>query len=274
MRAHELSIARQCLLLDISRSGFYREPVQDKSSTQQIKKLIREIHDIRPSFGSRRISDTLETKGYKIGRYAVRTLMRELNIRAVYPKRRLSKSHPEHKKYPYLLKGMAINKANQVWATDITYIPTARGDCYLVGIIDWASRLMLSWRLSNTMNTDFCLDALKEAITRYGVPEIFNSDQGSQFTSREFTDLLVSKGIRISMDGKGRWLDNIIIERAWRSVKYEEVYLNAYETITQARTGLNAYFRFYNHERRHQGLDRKTPYEVYWGTLPQQRVAA
>lgn len=235
---------------------------------KELKRLIGEIHDKHPYFGNRRMCDALRKRGYKIGRCAVRTLMRKMNISPVYSKPKLSRSHPDHKKYPYLLKGLEIKQANQVWATDITYIQTAVGVCYLMAIIDWASRLMLSWRLSNTMDTAFCLDALYEAIDRYGTPVIFNSDQGSQFTSTEFTNALISNEIQISMDGKGRWVDNVIIERAWRSVKYEEVYLNAYESIWEARNGLKAYFEFYNHERGHQGLDGKTPYEVYWGTIP------
>jgi len=269
-----LPIVRQCRILQIARSGVYRKPVHDRERNQDLKRLIKEIHSKHPDLGSRRMSDRLRDKGYNIGRYAVRTLMRRMNIRTVYRKPVLSKSHPDHKKYPYLLRGLEIKQPNQVWATDITYIPTAGGNCYLMAIIDWASRLMLSWRLSNTMDTAFCMDALHEAIDRYGTPEIFNSDQGSQFTSAEFTNCLISNGIKISMDGKGRWVDNVIIERAWKSVKYEEVYLNAYETITEARRALNAYFDYYNCERRHQGLDRKTPYEVYWGYPPEQRAAA
>lgn len=273
-RDHKLPIVRQCRILKIARSGVYRQPVQDRERTQDLKRLIKEIHAIRPYFGNIRMCDALRDRGYNIGRCAVRTLMRNMGVKAVYRKPKLSKSHPGHKKYPYLLKGLEIKHANQVWATDITYIPTARGNCYLVAIIDWASRLMLSWRLSNTMDTAFCLDTLHEAIDLYGTPEIFNSDQGSQFTSDEFTNVLFSNGIRISMDGKGRWVDNVIIERAWKSVKYEEVYLKAYESITEAREALKAYFEFYNYERRHQGLDRRTPHEVYWGSLPKQRVAA
>lgn len=218
--------------------------------------------------------DALRDRGYNIGRCAVRTLMRKMGIKVVFSKPRLSKSHPGHKKYPYLLRGLEIKQPNHVWATDITYIPMARGNCYLVAIIDWATRLMLSWRLSNTMDTSFCLDALHEAIDRYGTPDIFNSDQGSQFTSEEFTSSLISNEIKISMDGKGRWVDNVIIERAWKSVKYEEVYLKAYESMAEAKEALDAYFEYYNCERRHQSLDRRTPYEVYWGTLPKQWVAA
>ena len=274
MKDHKLPIVRQCRILQIARSGVYRKPVQDRESNQDLKRLIREIHSKRPDLGSRRMCDRLRHRGYSIGRHAVRTLMRNMGIKAVYPKPRLSRSHPDHKKYPYLLRGLEITRPNQVWATDITYIPTAGGNCYLMAIIDWASRLMLSWRLSNTMDTAFCMDALHEAIDQYGTPEIFNSDQGSQFTSEEFTNCLISNGIKISMDSKGRWVDNVIIERAWRSVKYEEVYLKAYESMAEAREGLNAYFEYYNCERRHQSLDRRTPYEVYWGYPPEQRAAA
>jgi putative transposase len=257
-----LPIVRQCQILQIARSGVYRKPVQDRELNQELKRLIKEIHSKRPDLGSRRMFDRLRDRGYNIGRHAVRTLMRKMGIKTVYCKPSLSKSHPHHKKYPYLLRGLEINRPNQVWATDITYIPTAGGNCYLMAIIAWASRLMLSWRLSNTMDTAFCMDALHEAIDRYGTPEIFNSDQGSQFTSLELTNSLISNGIKISMDGKGRWVDNVIIERAWRSVKYEEVYLKTYESIVEARKALNAYFEYYNCERHHQGLDRKTPYEV------------
>jgi putative transposase len=274
MREHKLPIVRQCRILQLARSGVYRQPVQDRDRNQDLKRLIKEIHSKYPFFGSRKMTDELCDSGFRIGRCAVRTLMRKMNIKAVYRKPALSKSHPGHKKYPYLLKGLEITHANQVWATDITYIPTARGYCYLTAIIDWASRMVLSWRLSNTMDTAFCIDALQSAIDRYGTPEIFNSDQGSQFTSEEFTNLLISNGIRISMDGKGRWVDNVIVERTWKSVKYEEVYLKAYESITEARDGLKAYFEFFNYKRRHQGLDRRIPYQVYWDSLPKQRVAA
>ena len=269
-----MSIVRQCQILDIARSSVYRQRVQDSDRNQELKRLIKEIHSERQCLGSRRMCDALRDRGYNIGRCAVRTLMRKMGIKVVFSKPRLSKSHPGHKKYPYLLRGLEIKQPNHVWATDITYIPMARGNCYLVAIIDWATRLMLSWRLSNTMDTSFCLDALHEAIDRYGTPEIFNSDQGSQFTSEEFTSSLISNEIKISMDGKGRWVDNVIIERAWKSVKYEEVYLKAYESMAEAKEALDAYFEYYNCERRHQSLDRRTPYEVYWGSLPKQRVAA
>ena len=201
------------------------------------------------------------------------TLMRKMDIEAIYRKPRTSEPHPEHKIYPYLLKGMAITCANQVWAADITYLPMARGFCYLVAIMDWASRRVLAWRLSNTLHTSFCLEALEEATLRFGTPEIFNTDQGSQFTSDDFTDALLSRGIRISMDGAGRWIDNVFVERLWRSVKYEEVYLKAYVSISEARRELGSYFEFYNQRRRHQSLDYHTPDEVYCDTLHQMPKA-
>ncbi len=200
--------------------------------------------------------------------------MRKMGIEALYRKPRLSKPNPGHRVYPYLLRGLEITRGNQVWAADITYIPMARGFCYLVAIMDWASRRVLAWRLSNTLETSFCLEALAEAVAVYGVPQIFNTDQGSQFTSEEFTETLISRGIRISMDGKGRWMDNIFVERLWKSVKYEEVYLKAYNSLGEARQELKVYFDFYNCRRRHQGLDGRTPDEVYCSTLSRNRVAA
>lgn len=237
-------------------------------------RLIDEIHMQYPFLGSRRIQDELEYRGHKIGREHVRTLMRKMGIEALYRKPRLSKAHPEHRVYPYLLQGLQITRGNQVWAADITYIPMAKGFCYLVAIMDWASRRVLAWRLSNTLDTSFCLDALEEAVAVYGLPGIFNTDQGSQFTSEEFTEALMSRGIRISMDGKGRWMDNIFVERLWKSVKYEEVYLKAYNSLGEARQELKVYFEFYNCRRRHQSLDGRTPNEVYWSTLPPPQVAA
>jgi putative transposase len=199
--------------------------------------------------------------------------MGKMGIAALYRKPRLSKPHPEHKVYPYLLRGMEIASANHVWAADITYLPMARGFCYLVAIMDWASRKVLAWRLSNTLDASFCVEALQEALARYGTPEIFNTDQGSQFTSDDFIGILESHGINISMDGKGRWMDNVFIERLWWSVKYQDVYLKAYSSIAEARKGLREYFEFYNCRRRHQSLDRKTPDDVYWSTLSKIRVA-
>jgi len=200
--------------------------------------------------------------------------MRRMGIEALYVKPRLSLPHPEHVKYPYLLRGLEIKRANQVWATDITYIPMAKGFCYLVAIMDWASRMVLSWRLSNTLDSAFCVDALEEAIAKYGCPEIFNTDQGSQFTADTFTYALKSRGIAISMDGKGRWMDNVFIERLWRSVKYEDIYLKAYNSMAETKRGLTAYFTFYNEKRWHQNFDRKTPAMVYFNSLPQKQAAA
>jgi putative transposase len=199
--------------------------------------------------------------------------MKKMGIAAMYKKPRLSKPHPDHKVYPYLLRGMEITRANHVWAADITYIPMARGFCCLVAIMDWASRKVLAWRLSNTLDTSFCTEALEEAINKYGTPEIFNTDQGSQFTSDAFIEILKSHDIDISMDGKGRWMDNVFIERLWWSVKYQDVYLKAYSSIAEVREGLREYFEFYNRRRRHQSLDRRTPNDVYWSTLPQQVAA-
>jgi putative transposase len=240
----------------------------------ELMRLIDEIHLKYPFWGSRSIRDELRDRGYEVGRLHVSTLMKKMGIEALYRKPRLSKPHPDHKVYPYLLKGLEITRANQVWAADITYLPMARGFCYLVAIMDWASRKVLAWRLSNTLDASFCLDALEEALGRFGVPDIFNTDQGSQFTSDAFLGVLEKHGIDIGMDGRGRWLDNVFVERLWRSVKYEDVYLTAYDSIGEARQGLREYFEFYNSRRRHQSLDRRTPDVVYWSMLPQTEVAA
>ena len=228
---------------------------------------IDEMHLKRPFYGSRRIRDWLQDEGFAVNRKRVQRLMRQMGITALYPKANTSRPGKAHKIYPYLLKGLAIDCPNQVWATDICYVPMARGFVYEVAIMDWYSRKVLAWRVSNTMDADFCVEALEEAINRYGTPEIFNTDQGAQFTSEAFTGKLKAAGIRISMDGKGRWVDNVFVERLWRSLKYEEVYLKAYETVAQARQGMGNYFRFYNRERRHQSLDRQTPDQVYEGTV-------
>jgi putative transposase len=200
--------------------------------------------------------------------------MKKMGVAAMYQKPRLSKPHPGHKIYPYLLRGLDITRANYCWTADITYVPMARGFCYLVAVMDWASRKVLAWRLSNTLDASFCTEALEEALSRYGSPEIFNTDQGSQFTAEAFTEILKKHGVDISMDGKGRWLDNVFIERLWRSVKYEDIYLKGYDSIGAVRQGLKEYFDFYNSQRRHQTLDRKTPDDVYWNTLPRKLVAA
>jgi putative transposase len=272
-RYHPLSLTRQSQLLELSRSSLYYEaaPISDRDF--ELMRAIDELHIKHPFMGSRSIRDQLQDKGYQVGRQHVSTLMKKMGIAALYKKPRLSKPHPDHKVYPYLLRGMEITRANHVWAADITYLPMARGFCYLVAIMDWASRKVLAWRLSNTLDASFCVEAVQEAIARYGVPDIFNTDQGSQFTSDAFIGILESHSIDISMDGKGRWMDNVFIERLWWSVKYQDVYLKAYSSIAEARKGLRDYFEFYNTQRRHQSLDRRTPDDVYWSTLPQMRVA-
>lgn len=274
-RLHPLPLSRQSRILELSRSGIYYQARPVVARDLEMMRIIDELHMKYPFWGSRSLRDELRGLGYgNVGRGHVSRLMKKMGIEALYRKPRLSKPHPEHRVYPYLLRGLEISKANQVWATDITYLPMAKGFCYLVAVMDWASRKVLAWRLSNTLDASFCVDALEEAIARYGVPEIFNTDQGSQFTSEEFTGLLSAHGISISMDGKGRWRDNVFVERLWKSVKYEEVYLKAYGSIAQARTELGWYFEFYNQRRRHQGLDSKTPDEVYMATLPKEPVAA
>jgi len=273
-RDHTLPLTRQSQILNLSRSSLYYKVVPISDRDLELMRRIDEIHLKHPYMGSRSIRDQLELLGHRAGRQHISTLMRKMGIAALYRKPRLSKPHPEHKVYPYLLRGMEITRANHVWSSDITYIPMARGFCYLVAIMDWASRKVLAWRLSNTLDASFCTEALEEAILKYGIPDIFNTDQGSQFTSDTFLEILKRHDIDISMDGKGRWLDNAFVERLWRSVKYEDVYLKAYASIAEARQGLGEYFEFYNRQRRHQSLDRRTPDDVYWSTLPQKEVAA
>jgi putative transposase len=270
---HELPLTRQSQILELSRSSLYYMAVPVSERDLQMMRIIDEIHLKYPFYGSRNIREELRDRGYKVGRGHVSTLMKKMGIEALYRKPRLSKPHPGHKIYPYLLRGVEITRANHVWATDITYLPMAKGFCYLVAIMDWASRRVLAWRLSNTLDVSFCTEALEEAIRRYGIPEIFNSDQGSQFTSEAFTGILNASGINISMDGRGRWMDNVFIERLWKSVKYEDVYMKAYGSIAETRHGLREYFDLYNNRRRHQSLDRKTPDNVYWSTLPQKQAA-
>ena len=272
---HALPLSRQSRIVGLSRSSLYYKAVPVSERDLELMRLVDEIHLKYPFYGSRRMRNELRDLGHDVGRGHVSTLMNKMGIRALYQKPRLSVPHPDHKVYPYLLRGVEISRANHCWAADITYLPMARrGFCYLVAIIDWASRRVLAWRLSNTLDASFCTEALEEAIMKYGRPEIFNTDQGSQFTSGAFTAILDTHGISISMDSRGRWIDNVFIERLWRSVKYEEVYLKAYGSLTEARRGLAAYFEFYNQKRRHQGLDDRTPDEVYWSTLPQIQVAA
>jgi putative transposase len=273
-RRHELPLTVQSRMLGLCRSSLYYQAVPVSARDLELMRLIDEIHLRYPFWGSRSIRDELRDRGHEVGRLHVSTLMKKMGIEALCPRPRTSKPHPDHKVYPYLLKGLEITRANQVWAADITYIPMARGFCYLVAIMDWASRKVLAWRLSNTLDASFCVDALEEVLGRFGAPEIFNTDQGSQFTSDAFIGVLEKHGIDISMDGRGRWLDNVFVERLWRSVKYEDVYLKAYGSIGEARRGLKEYFEFYNGRRRHQSLDRRPPDVVYWGMLPQTKVAA
>lgn len=273
-RGHPLPLTRQCAILELSRPSLYYQAAPISERDMELMRLIDGIHLRLPFYGSRRIRNELRDMGHEVGREHVSTLMRKMGIEALYRKPRLSKPHPGHKVYPYLLRDLEITCANHVWAADITYIPMAKGFCYLVAIMDWASRKVLARRLSNTLDTSFCLEALEEALLRFGKPDIFNTDQGSQFTSEAFTEMLNSRRVSISMDGRWRWVDNVFVERLWRSVKYEEVYLKAYGSMAEARHGLEAYFKLYNHRRRHQGLDDRTPDEVYWTTLPKQQVAA
>jgi putative transposase len=263
-RTEPLPVTRQCELLDLPRSTFYHMPKPVSEEELELMKLIDRCHLKHPYYGSRRIRDWLADEGYRVNRKRVQRLMHTMGLVALYPKRNLSLPAQARKVYPYLLKDLVIDRPNQVWATDITYIPMARGFVYLVAIMDWYSRRVLSWRVSNTLDTSFCVDALNEAIETYGAPEIFNTDQGSQFTSEDFTGALKDHDIRISMDGKGRWVDNVFVERLWRSVKYEEVYLRAYDSISDACASLGRYFAFYNSKRRHQSLDRRTPDSVYY----------
>ena len=271
--AHELTKTRRCELLGLPRSTAYYKPSSVSAEDLALMRLIDEMHLEFPFYGSRRIRDELDTRGHRVNRKRVQRLMREMGIRALYPKRRTSAPGKGHKIYPYLLRDMEITRANQVWASDICYLPMARGFMYLVAIMDWHTRKVLSWRISNTMDSDFCVEALQEALSRYGTPEVFNTDQGAQFTADAFTRVLKDHGVAISMDGKGRWIDNVFVERLWRSVKYEDIYLRAYETPAALRTGLEKYFRFYNGRRRHTALDRRTPDAVYFEQIAMTTAA-
>jgi len=262
-----LSIRRQCRILSMRRSSYYYSPVGESPFNLELTRKIDELFMECPFYGSRQILDSLRDLGYEVGRKRVQRLMRKMGLMAVYQKPRTSTPHPEHKIYPYLLRNLKIEKPNQVWAADITYLPMRRGYMYLVAIMDWHTRAVLSWRLSNTMEADFCVDALNEALTRYGVPEIFNTDQGSQFTSREFTQAVKDSGALISMDGRGRWLDNVMIERLWRSLKYECVYLREDETVSQLRGSLRWWFDLYNYRRPHSALDGGKPMAEYQMSL-------
>ncbi|MGR2849347.1 IS3-like element ISVpa4 family transposase [Vibrio vulnificus] len=271
VKSTPLSIKRQCELLNIARSTAYYQPIGLSAEEITLRRMIDEIHLQYPFMGSRRIRTELAKKGHSVNRKRVVRLMRDMGIGAIYPKPKTTLANKAHKVYPYLLRDIEVTYPNQAWAIDITYIPMAKGFLYLVAIIDWYSRKVLAWRLSNTMDTSFCIEALEEALKHYGPPDIFNSDQGSQFTSIEFTQKLIEHNVRISMDGKGRWVDNVFIERLWRSLKYEEIYLKAYTTPREAELEIGNYMVFYNEERNHQGLNNLTPDEAYFG---RQRYAA
>lgn len=273
-RTHPLPVVRQCQLLGVARSTAYYLPAPVSVSVLALMRRIDELHLQYPFAGARMLRDLLRREGQAIGRRHVATLMRRMGITAVYRKPHTSQRHPAHRVYPYRLRHVVITRPNHVWAADITYIPMQRGFLYLFAILDWASRRVLAWRLSNTLTTDFCIEAVREAVAQYGSPEIFNTDQGSQFTSQEFTGLLKAQGIQISMDGTGRWRDNVFVERLWRSLKYEEVYLRAYETVGDAQQGLARYVHFYNHLRPHRALDGRTPDRVYWEHRPTRPAAA
>jgi len=272
-RTDPLPVARQCELLDLPRSTFYYQPKAVPEVDLELMRKIDECHLQRPYYGSRRLRDWLQDLGYAINRKKVQRLMREMGLTALYPKQNLSKRNQAHKVYPYLLRGLVIDRPNQAWAADVTYIPMAKGFLYLVAIIDWYSRKVLAWELSNSMDVRFCVEALETALEKYGKPEIFNTDQGSQFTSEAFTSVLKENDIRISMDGKGRWVDNVFVERLWRSLKYEEVYLKGYANVLEARKSISAYLHLFNEERRHQSLDRQTPDQVYYESADQRKAA-
>ena len=266
-RTHAVPVMRQCQLLKLARSTAYYQPTPVSETTLALMRRIDALHLAHPFAGARMLRDLLRQEGHAIGRRHVATLMRRMGIEALYRKPSLSRRHPAHTIYPYLLRDLTINRPNHVWAADITYILMARGFVYLFAVLDWASRRVLAWRLSNTLTTNFCLDTVQEAIARHGTPTIFNTDQGCQFTSQEFTGLLTHHSIQISMDGKGCWRDNVFVERLWRSIKYEEVYLHAYETVGAAHQGLERYLTFYNQTRPHQALDGQTPDQVYYDHL-------
>ena len=273
-RNHALPITRQAELVGISRGDVYYLPRAVSPADQRLMKRIDVLNLERPFAGSRMLRDMLNREGFEVGRKHVATLMRRMGIEALYRKPSTSKKHPGHLVYPYLLRGLKIERANHVWATDITYIPMACGWVYLCAIVDWASRRVLSHRVSISMDVSFCVEALQEALAKYGPPEIFNSDQGSQFTADAFTEPLKALGVQISMDGRGAWRDNVFVERLWKSVKYEEVYLHAYDGVAQAKAGLARYLNFYNAARPHSSLDKKTPDEFYFATLPAIKQAA
>jgi putative transposase len=272
-RQHPLPVAQQCQLLEIARSSVYYVPQPVSAADLALMRQIDELHLQYPFAGSRMLRDILRLAGVSIGRKHVATLMRRIGIEALYQRPRTTTPHPGHKVFPYLLRNRQITAPNQAWAMDITYIPMRRGFVYLAAVLDWASRRVLAWQLSNSMTVDFCLDAVETTIRDYGVPEILNTDQGSQFTGTDFVELVQQHGIQISMDGKGSWRDNVFVERLWKSLKYEEVYLHAYDSVAETRQGLQRYFSFYNQRRPHSSLDGRTPDMVYFAALPQPQAA-
>jgi putative transposase len=272
-RNHGLPLTRQARALKISRGSVYYRPRPVPGADLRVMRRIDTLHLEYPFAGARMLRDFLGQEGIRIGRRHVATLMRRMGIEALYRRPSTSRRHPAHPVHPYLLKGLSIERPNQVWAMDLTYIPMARGYAYLAAVMDWFSRKVLAWRLSITMDVHFCLSAVEEALARFGRPDIFNTDQGSQFTSVAFTGLLKDHGIRISMDGRGCWRDNVFVERLWKSVKYEEVYLRAYESVSQARASIGRYLAFYNQRRPHSALDRMTPAQYYWAQLPRPEAA-
>jgi putative transposase len=263
-----LSIVRQCALVSIGRSTFYRAPAPETAENLLLMQLLDEQFLETPWYGSRQMTRHLRRLGHAVGRKRVRRLMATMGLAPIYQRPRTTVPHPEHRIYPYLLRDLVVERPNQVWCADITYIPMRRGFLYLVAVMDWSTRRVLSWRLSNTMDVEFCIAALEEALARFGRPDIFNSDQGSQFTSPRFTEVLTAAGVRISMDGRGRWMDNVFIERLWRSLKYECVYLHAFETGSELRTGLARWIGYYNGARPHSSLSGMTPDEAYTATEP------
>jgi putative transposase len=272
-RAHGLSVVKQAKALGISRGRVYYRSRPISASDLATMRRMDELHLNYPFAGSRMLRDLLFGEGVMIGRRHVKTLMKRMGIESIYRRPNTSKPGPGHKIYPYLLRNLSITRPNQVWAMDITYVPMARGFVYLAAVIDWFARRVLAWRLSITMETAFCVETLEDALLRHGKPEIFNTDQGSQFTSQSFTGVLKSNDIAISMDGRGCWRDNVFVERLWRSIKYEEVYLRAYDTVAAARLSIGKYLNFYNTVRPHSSLDRKTPDHVYFNQLPHVAAA-
>jgi putative transposase len=272
-REHDLALTRQAKILKLSRSGLYYRPRPVPPADLAVMRRIDELHLDYPFAGSRMLRDLLRGEGVEIGRQRVARMMKRMGIEALYRRPNTSKPTPGHKIYPYLLRCVAVERPNQVWAMDITYIPMARGFVYLAAVVDWFSRRVLAWRVSITMEVAFCLEAVEEALARHGRPEIFNTDQGSQFTGQDFTGLLLDNAIAISMDGKGAWRDNVFVERLWRSVKYEEVYLRAYDSVGEARASIGRYLDFYNRKRPHSSLDARTPDHAYFHNLPQVAAA-